>query len=229
MLFLAVAAFANEAAPYSEEANERLTRIQRNMQAPDIKTSNSQKNVANYLEHLKKLYVRADYDFPRSLAEYYQDHAERNGVPETRHEAQLMADNVATLHSLMAGMSAEDAFPGNEYQTVRLAYKRLRALEQGVKLSDDEIALAKKRRTDADNAKYEKLKKETNQHELSMLAINVGLVVGLVIVGSCLIGYVMSPFWVYFRRKKLAAKEQAAPYVYIKKHGHYPEMQDKDK
>jgi cytochrome c-type biogenesis protein CcmH/NrfG len=129
-----------------------------------------------------------------------------------------MNDKVVTLHTLMAGVSAENAFPGKDYEAVRVAYARMRSAEQGNALSADEIAAAKKRRADAEAIKVAKLKEQQNTDRLR----SIGMVVVVAVIVVCLGGFLLSPLWMFFRRKKLAADELRAPYVYIKKHAKYP-------
>lgn len=223
LLCVAPAASAYEAAPYTRDANERLNRVQKKMDAPDLGSQERQKNVAVYVEYLNKLYSRADYDFSKSLAEYYQDIAETNGVPGERIEAQFTAKVAIKLDALMAGMSVENAFPGKEYEAVRVAYKSLRAAGQGIKLPPDQIAAIKQRRADVEARKSEKLQAEKN----AKLRADIGMFVVIAIITSLLVGFLLWPVSMFLRRKKLAEKERAAPYVYIKKHANYPEPAEK--
>ena len=225
LLWVATAASANEAAPNSAVAKERLERIQRKMDAPDLKSPDSQRSLATYLDYLNKLYARADYDFPKSLVEYYQDAAERNGGQDQRTEAQFIANIVVTIHSLMAGMPAENAFPGKEYEAVRVAYKSMRSVERGIKLSDEEIARAKNRKAEAEAKIADKWQREKNIRSLQSL----GFWAAIAVIVSCLVGLLLWPFWMFLQRRKLAEKEQAAPYIYIKKYAKYPATAAKDK
>ncbi len=219
LLCLSSVALSNEAAPFSPVANERLARIQKKMGPPDINSPDAQKNLANYRDYLHSLYKRADYDFPKSLENYYRDWAERNGVRDPRPDAKLMADNIDVLHTLMKDMPAEAAFPGSEYAAVRTAYTRMRAAERGVRFSPEEIDAANKRRADEQKAKQAQLQKAIDARSRFGLAM---IAVVTVVVG-CLLGFLLWPVRMYLRRRKLAAEEKAAPYVYIQKHAKYPE------
>jgi hypothetical protein len=224
LMSLCLVASANEAAPYSPDANERLSRIQGRMGKPETGTPDKQKNAANYLDYLHKLYQRADYDFPKSLEEYYRDLLERNGVLDTRPQVQLMVDNIDELHKLIAGMPAEAAFPGPGYDGVRAVYKRLREVEQGIRLSPEEIAAANQRRADIEAAKTAKAMSEQN----ARLMGGLGMMAVVTVIIACLVGILLWPLRMFLERKRLAREEKAAPYVYIRKHAKYPEAADKN-
>jgi hypothetical protein len=212
MLCLATLASANEAAPSSKEANDRLVRIQKKMEAPDISSSDNKTNLRNYLQYLNKLYTRADYDFPQSLANYYQDSAERKGVPDERTAAQQMAKTVVVLNTLIAGMPVGEAFSGNEYEAVRLAYRGMRAAEQGIKLSEEEIARMNMFRAEAERPKQLKLQKVKNDEQLfAVFGFS-----SVAVIASCLIGLLLWPLVIFFDGRSWPNEKRRLP-TYISK------------
>ena len=223
LLSFATPAIANEAAPYSAEANERILRVETNMQQPDLSSSDNQKNLANLLEHLNKLYARADYDFPKSLAQYYQELADRSGIADKRRETRLIATTASRIETLKRDMAIDVAFPGKQYEGVRVAYESMKAAERGIKPSEDSIRareLARNAAAVTAREREQNLLRGGDSHGPMGSGL---LVVALPVIAICLVGFLLWPVRMYFQRKKLAADEKRAPYVYIKKHGKHPD------